>query len=421
MTRNSVLLIMATLCLLAAAGCNSAKQAVANDDTVPSRAVRVIEAEAVGLNGGGIQVSGVVQAQGQVRIAFQLGGLVTAVLVGQGDHVTAGQVLARLDSVPYAAQRDQASGALMQAQAMLSLTEEGARSQELAMAEAQVRSAQAIKTRAEADFNRMQQLYAEGVVAKQQIDAAESAYKQACEGLEAADKQLEMAREGARPQEIQVARSAVVQTNGALAGAQRQLDYTFLRAPISGTIVWRDIEAGMSASTGEAVFEIANLETLEITTEIPESDLTRLSVDDTAMINFPALGGLCCAATVVSIAPKAQDDTRGFPVRLNLIDPDPVIVPGLVALVEYQYQALPDGIRIPSRAILDGQVFVVTGSSAQLKTVEVLMDKGEYAYVSGVAAGDRVVINGQHYLQDGEAVTIVNALAIDEITTLDAG
>jgi len=416
-------MVLTALVLTATAlgsGCSKQAQADDQDTSSRGRAVRVVEAEALGANGGGIQVSGVVRADGQVEVAFQLGGLVTDVLVDQGDHVTAGQVLARLDSVPYQAQRDQASGALMQAQASLELYEEGSRSQEIAMAEAQVRSATAVKTQAEADFKRISQLYTEGVVAKQQMDAAESGFKQATEGLEAAQEQLAMAREGARPQEIRIAKSAVVQAGGALTGAQRQLEYTVLRAPTDGVIVWRNVEVGMSASPGKAVFEIANLTALEVTTEIPESDLTRLSVGDNAVVLFPALGDLSCAATVTSIAPKAQDDTRGFPVRLNLADPDPVIVPGLVALVEYQYQALPDGIRIPSRAILDGTVFIVNGTAAHARDVELLMDKGEYAYVSGVAAGDQVVINGQHYLTDGETVTIVNALAIDEITTLDA-
>jgi HlyD family secretion protein len=412
--------LMALIALpLLAGGCKllGAGQATAEEPPL-ARAVRVAQAVAMDAEFEGTSFSGVVKAQGQVEIGFQVGGLATQVLVDVGDKVRQGQVLARLDTALYAAQRDQAAGALGQAQAQLSLYQEGTRKQDIAMAESQVRSAEAVKQRVEADFQRVKELYAKGVVAKQKLDEAESAYVQASEGVRAAQEQLDIANEGPRTQEVDVARSAVMQARGSYAGASRQLQYATLTAPCDGTIVWRGIEPGMTVSK-DPVFEIANIDALEVQAEVPESKLSAVALGKVAQVELPALPGLLLTARVTNIAPLAQSATRGFPIKLALLEPSAQVVPGLVALVKLDGMQEARGVRIQRRSLVEDQVFVVEDGVARSKPVKTLADAGEYVAVSGIEPGAQVVINGQHLLQDGEAVNVVDALAIEDITKLN--
>ena len=417
-SNHAVILSIILLAVVAlGSGCRNTETQESNPRT---RAVRVIQANHAAEGRSSIQVSGVVRAKGQVQIGFQVAGQVAAVLVEEGDQVRKGHALARLNDVPYAAQRDQAAGTLNQAQAMLSLSQQGPRQQDISMAEAQLRSALAVQTHAKSEVSRMEQLYAEGVIALQQLEAVETELKQATEALAVIENQLDALEEGARPQEIESAEGAVMQAAGALKSAQQQLEYTALRAPSDGVIVWKSIERGMTAVPGVPVFEIADLTELEIAAEIPQSELTNLAVGNAARVEFPALDDFVCAAVITHIAPKAQSGTRGFPVRLSIASPEAGIVPGLVALVEFKNKAMPDGLRIPSRAIVNGNVFIVNGSIARAQPVEVLAESGEYAFVNGISADEQIVINGQHFLTDGEMVNIVNALAIEDITKLSA-
>ncbi len=393
------------------------------DTQSAARAVRVAKPESADLVELGAPLSGTIRAKGQVSLGFQVSGAVSQILVEQGDVVKEGQVLAKLDARPYAAQRDQAAGALAMAQAALSLANEGTRIEDISAAEAQLASAQTSMDLASADQERARTLFAEGVISKQQLDRAESGYSQAVAGVKSAAEMLEKAQAGPRQQEIDQAKAAAGQAGGALRAAQTQLDYATLTAPTAGTIVSRTIELGSTVSAGMPVLGIADLGELIVRTEIPEGDLLEVAVGDGVAVTFPAHpgnNGLVAKGVLSWVSPSAQMATRGFPVEVRLIDPKAEIVPGMVALVKFDYMRSPGGVVIQHRSVIDSQVFVVEDGKARLKPVSVLLDKGERVFVSGLSTDDQVVINGQAYLSEGEAVVIVDALGIEEITKLEA-
>ena len=363
--------------------------------------------------------SGEVRAAGQVQLAFQVSGQVAAVLVEPGDEVNSGQPLAILDQRMFDAQYEQAAGALSQASSVLAMAEEGARPEEVAILRANVKAALVKLEQARKDHERADELYVEGVIAKQQLDASASAREQLSQALAAAEEQLAIAEAGPREEEIDQARAAVQSATGAVELAATQRDYATLASPSAGTVVLRNLEPGQTVSAGMPVFEIADLANLEIYTEIPEGDLSRIAVGDSARVSFPATPGLTAMATVTSITPKAQPTTRGFPVILELTGDTTGIVTGMVALVSLAYQQAEAGLVIPSRCILDGAVFVAVDGRAERREVELLRDVGERCFVEGLSPGDQVIVNGQHYVEDGGAIKVVDALGVEELTRLD--
>ncbi|MBN2081707.1 efflux RND transporter periplasmic adaptor subunit [bacterium] len=414
--------VLLALLLCAATGCNGPRwqkqtDEATNHQATPVRVTRPQPADSVEL---AAPLSGVVRATGQTQLAFQLNGLVTDVLVAEGQAVSQGQVLARLDSRLFAAQQEQAAGALAQAQAQLDLALSGTRAEQVAQAEAQVKSAEAQYAQAQADYERAQQLYQSGVMAKQALDAAAAGHEQARQALNAAQEQLAMARKGPRDEEIAQARAGVQQASGALNQAATQLDYATLTAPTAGVIVMRKLEPGLIVSSGTPVFELANLDELEVWTEVPESDLPRINTGDPATITFPAAPDVRVAAEIISIAPSAQAATRGFPVKLRLLEEQANVVPGMVAQINLAFAESPGGLVIPQRCLVDHGVYVVEDGRAVWRKLEVLLDIGESVFVDGLEPADQVIVNGQHLVSDGGAVTVVDALAIEELTRLEA-
>lgn len=406
--------------VLMLAGCNGPRwreQAEVDTGPVPT-AVRVVQPQPANAVALSAPLSGVVKATGQVRVSFQVPGLVKDVLVNEGERVKPEQVLARLDQRLFAAQREQAAGGFAQAEAALTMARNGARPEEIAQAVAQVAAAGARFEQLRADYQRARELFEQGVISRQTLDAAESGYRQAEQALVAAGEQLALARKGPRDEEIAQAEAAVQLARGVLMQAETQLDYATLTAPIAGTVVLRQVEPGMSVCAGTPVFELADITDLEVHTEVPEGDLGKIAVGDTVVTSFPASPEIEASGVVHSIAPNAQFGTRGFPIRVTLVSHGEGVLPGMVAKVSFDYMEPPGGVVIPGRCLLDGAVFVVNGGIARRQPVMVLLDKGERVFVDGLGLDDRVIINGQHLISNGDTVNIVDALAIEEITAL---
>lgn len=415
---SGLLLLMAMACL---ASCNGPRYSQSNGDDVAASAfaVRVESPRGAGDVDFRAPLSGTVQSGGQVQLGFQVSGKVSEVLVEEGDLVREGQVLARLDSRIYAAQLEQALGAGRQAEASLEMLENGSRPQEILAAQAGVDSANAVLERLERDFQRTRLLYDQGVVSRSELDAAESGLKQARESVVSARQQLELAQEGPRTEQLEQARGALATSRGSIELARTQLEYSQLRAPMDGTVVHRALEPGQVVAAGSPVLEIADLASLEVRTEVPEGDLSGIAPGDTARISFPARPDVVAAGSVLTVAPKAGMTTRAFPVTISLDDVPDTVVPGMVALVTLGFAENPGGLVIRENSMIDGAVFVVRGDRAARVPVEVIADRGGLVFVDGLSPGDKVVVNGQHRISDGDAVRIVDALGVSEITRLE--
>ncbi len=409
--------------ILILAGCTGPRYDRGGDDASVEklpRAVRVstvIDAEDQDLS---VPLSGVVRAEGQVMISFEVSGTIEQVLVDVGDEVEQGQVLAQLDRRIYIAQRDQASGVLSQAEANLAMLLEGSRPQEISAAEAQVIAAESVLAQATVDFERAEKLYDEGAISESAFDQAGTGLTQAEQAVRSANEQLEMVIEGPREGQIDAARAMVQTSRAALSLASTQLDYATLNAPADGTIASRMVEPGQTIAAGMPVIEIANLDLLEVDTQVPEVDLTQIKIGDEVPVHFPALPGVDLTGTITKLAPGADPRTRAFPLTVKLENPPETVLPGMVGMVHLEIEKVTECSVIPARSVIDSHVFIIEDGIAWRREIEIREHHGSRIYLKGLVPGEIVVINGQHFLEDGEEVVIVDALGIDERTRLDA-
>ena len=353
------------------------------------QAVQTASAVAPGAGGGGaqavLQATGYVTAQREATVSAQITGTLTEVLFDEGDHVTKGQVLARLDDA-----------ALRAAQA--------AAQANLAAAQAQTAQAQAQVVQSRADSARQDELVASGMTTKQAAEQARTALATAVAELEARRRAAEAAQ-------------------AALHQAQVEFDYTVVRAPFTGVIVDKAAQVGeivspLSAGGGftrTGVGTIVDMDSLEVDVDVNEAYIGQVQAAMPAQAVLDAYPDWKIPAHVLAIVPTADKGKATIKVRVALEQKDPRIVPDMGVRVSFlgrqpaPQSAAPSGVLVPPAAIAqrDGHavVFVVSQGHAVQHAVQPGADIGSMKLLAaGVTAGDTVVVSPPDGLRDGARV-----------------
>ncbi|WP_051276529.1 HlyD family secretion protein [Desulfovirgula thermocuniculi] len=156
-----------------------------------------------------VQAAGVVEPVRTARLNFKSSGTVKKIYVKPGDRVAAGQVLAELDEAELAAQLHQAENSLAQARAKWQALVNGPTPEEVAQAQAGVKSARADYESASRNLSRTQELYAAGAVPAAELEKAETEFTKAEAALERAEQELAALAKGSRPEDVEAARAQV--------------------------------------------------------------------------------------------------------------------------------------------------------------------------------------------------------------------
>ena len=359
------------------------------------RAFPVQVAQAVSLNadseaGAVLQATGYVTARRQATVSAQITGTLTAVLIEEGDHVTKGQVLARLDDSAYKA-------GLQTARA------------QAAAAQALVAQYQAQLVQNQHDSARLQKLAQQGLVSKQAAEQARTLVDSTRAQLAAQRKQSA----AAAAQAVQ---------------AEVNFDYTVVRAPFSGVVTTKDAQVGeiispLSAGGGftrTGVGTIVDMDSLEVDVDVNEAYIGRVKPDMPAEAVLDAYPDWKIPAHVIAIVPTADRGKATIKVRVALEKKDARIVPEMgvrVSFLEQQQKPAhadrtPRGVLVPAKAIVqrDGHsvVFVVDGDQVRQRRVDpAAQSYGELRLLpAAVNAGDQVVVAPAASLQDGSTIRI---------------
>ncbi len=200
----------------------------------------------------------------------------------------------------------------------------------------------------------------------------------------------------------------------ALEEAERQLSYTEVRAPISGTVTERLVNLGDFVTVNQKLFHLVDFDSLVARVFVPEKELSRLAARQRARITAPALGGAAIAGAIDRLAPVVDPHSGTVKVTVDVPSAGG-LRPGLYVDVELITAVRDDALLVPKRALVydQDQVYVYrVGDAMKAERVilrPLLEDKEHIEPAGGVAAGDRVVIAGQAGLKDGVEVRLVGA------------
>jgi len=299
--------------------------------------------------GAGIPASGTLEAR-NITVGSKIGGRVKQVLVREGDHVEANQLLVVFDDAELAAQRTQARGRLEQARAALKKLEHGSRPEEIAQARAAAGSdehapgyrlqeitqlefdlqrAQADAKNAEQTFQRTASLADQGIVSHQtrddaqaRLDAAHAQVRSLTSSVNAAharlreaEAQKDMVERGPRREDIEAARAAVVQAQGDLAQAEAHWVEREVRAPAAAVVEVLDLRPGDLITANAPVAKLLEDGQMFVMVYVPQNDVGRIIPGQHAAVHVDAFPDKTFNATVEQVRQKAEFLPRNVQTR----------------------------------------------------------------------------------------------------------
>lgn len=340
---------------------NATPQVDVNEQTVPVQ-TKTVTAR--------ITASGEVTPVQAVNLNPKDAGILAQLFVKQGDRVSQGQLVARMESQRLQADLAQAQARVAEEQANLSLLRAGSRPEAIGQAqagvnqseaqiaeaqaavlkaEAQLAQSQARLNKAKADFDRYNWLYQEGTVSQRDLDTARQDYQLAVAqlsadergiqqaqaslsrmqaGLNSSIEQLKQQQNGPRVQEIEQAEARVASAQASLQMVRTKLAETDIRAPFNGIITQRGATEGafvsptsFSAESGSATSIATLAKDLEIEAKVPEASIGQIKVGQSVEIKADAFPNQVFQGTVDAIAPEAvsEQNVTLFKVKVKLV------------------------------------------------------------------------------------------------------
>jgi RND family efflux transporter MFP subunit len=374
----------------------------AADDPAPARAIRM-GVVSLAREGEAAKYSAILTPNAQVDLAFRVSGYIVQLYQTKGADgrvrplepgapVVRGTVLARIRPSDYQALVDKSRGAQEEGHA-------GVRT-----AEAQLVQAQASLAQAELDFTRVSALWEQESItkpaydsSKAKLDIAKAAVDAAKSGIVAAVKRRETAE--AQMREAQIA-----------------LGDTELRAPFDAVLLERRAEIGTLATAGSPAFTLADLATLKARFNVPDFALAGFRPGQSLDLSIDAVPSASIHGRVLSLAPAADPKARSFEIEVIIPNPGLKLRSGMIATVHAPGGAPgPARLQMPASALVHdptGQRYLVytieqNGGRSVAKAIPVEpgpLAGNEVVVLSGLTAGQRIVVMGANLLQPGDPV-----------------
>ncbi len=330
-----------------------------------------------------VSASGKVQPEVEVKLSAEVSGEVVELHVKEGDVVKRGQLLCRVRPDVLQSGYDRAVASLNSQRAALASSQQ------------QLKQAQANFANIAAKYKRNQELFSKKVISAAEFDAVKAEY-------EGARANLESVR-----QNVVGSRFGVEQSNAVVKEAGANLAKTTIYAPVDGVISKLSVELGdrilgTSQMAGTEIMRISNLSSMEVSVDVNESDINRVSIGDLADIEIDAFqdqkfkGEVTEIASSSNVVGTSTDQVTNFTVKIR-------ILPDSYAKLLRSDSANPSPFRPGLSATVDIQTEKFNGIAVPIQSVTTREDKKEVKEEEGAKPASAST-NGKEKAKDAEPV-----------------
>ena len=266
-----------------------------------------------------VAATGTLQAVTTVQVGSQVSGTIKALHADFNTEVHKGEVVAELDPSLFQTQVEQARASLLRLQA-------DADRSRVDVEDTQVK------------LKRAQELWSQQLIARADLDTAETAARQAQAAVKSAEAQI-------------------TQAQAALNQNQVNLDHTIIRAPIDGIVISRNVDVGQTVASSlqaPTLFVIANdLTRMQVNASIDESDIGRITAHQPVSFTVDAYPGETFSGTVsqVRLDPKVDSNVVSYTTIIDVPNPDMKLKPGMTATVSVEIARADDVLKVPTSAL----------------------------------------------------------------------
>jgi HlyD family secretion protein len=296
-----------------------------------------------------LKISGNIEAHEGV-VSFKVQGRIVELPVEEGQVVTKGDLLARLDDDDYRQQVRVDEATVHAREAELDLTLAGSRNQEIKAAHQALLDTAADLDLKRLQLRRLQAIADKRAVSQEDVDVATTSLRRADAIYKRARENYDQIVEGSRKEQIAVSRANLRLAQENLKASQVKLSYTVLQAPTSGVVLVRQAELGEVAAAGTPVVTIADLDHVWLRGYVSETDLGRIRWGQAAAIRTDTYpdktyrGRVSFISSEAEFTPKSVEThkervTLVYRVKLDLDNSNHELKPGMPADAEIDVSA----------------------------------------------------------------------------------
>jgi HlyD family secretion protein len=278
-----------------------------------------------------LMASGTLEAR-TVNVGSLVGGRVTRVLVDEGSHVAAGQVVMMLETDTTDRQIAEQRAAIDAAAAQLAKAIAGPRPEEIA-------KAAAVAANDERERRRIEALYHAGIASKQMLDDAATTANTSADDLR-------ILKKGTRKEDIEAARAAVEQQQRRLDTLLKQRAETTVTSSVNGVVQSMGLRPGDLVAPNQPVAEILESSQLWVRVYVPETELGLLRVDQPVRVRVDTFPNDWFPGRVASVSSQGEYTPRNVQTRAQraeqvfgvkvLVDPNAKLKAGMAADVDFR-------------------------------------------------------------------------------------
>jgi len=399
---NAAKVLLCVVAALALASCKSDYQASQRQGarTADAKTPRQVKTTAVAETpfGETVTANGTLAAFDQTTVSVKVPGRLNTISVDLGSVVRRGQVIAQIDPQDYSLRVQQADAALAQARVRLGLSPQGSDEKIDPEQTSTVRQARAVYDEARVARDRAAKLVEQGVIAKAEFDAANSAFK-------VAEGRYQDAYE-----EVRNRQGILAQRKSELALAQQQLKDTSVVAPLDGIVQEKRASVGEYLAAGAPLVNIVKMDPLRLRAEIPERESRQVHAGQDVRVTVEGDANVYLGK-IMRLSPVIAEQNRILVVEADVRN-NGSLRPGSFAHAEIVTNDAKMAVTVPNNAIVTfagiEKVIVVQNGKALERPITTGRRSPEFTeIVAGVNVGEKVVVDPGN-LQSGQAVEVVD-------------
>jgi len=294
-----------------------------------------------------VAASGTLNAVTTVQVGSQVSGQISEILADFNTPVKKDQVIARIDPQSFELRVAQARADVDAAKSAVAVAQSSLAAQKAELGRVRVTLADA-----ERDLARKKTLVGKGFISAAELDKARTLAEATREQLRAVEAQSDVSAA-----QIAAAQAAVKQREAMLRQARVDLDRTIIRAPVNGTVILRNVDAGQTVAASlqaPVLFTIAqDLRDMQVEAAIDEADVGRLRVGQPAEFTVDAFPRRAFSGRIRQIrkSPVNVQNVISYTVIISAENPDLALLPGMTANVRVVVESRDGVLKVPNAAL----------------------------------------------------------------------
>lgn len=362
-----------------------------------------------------IKTTGDIKPMLGVSLVPETSGKLEEILVDVGDVVKKGQKLAQINDEIQQAQYAQAMAALNLAKTSVESQKVAIESAKSALvsSKASVEASDSQLKNLTVTRKRLEKLFAEGAVSRQDVDDIITKYDNANAAHISAQSNVKRSSDAVQTalMGLEMRKAELAQAEANLNNVKVNLDHTIVDAPFDGVITARYADPGAKAETGQALFDIEQNSPVKIIGSVSEKDLYQIDGGQTEVIvKVDSLAG-DFKGVVKKVYPSIDSSSRTGKIEIHMPNKDNTLRTGMFAKLEILVSTHEGAVIIPRDALVRYEggclTFVVENNRAVKRQIKIgIIDDNRVEVIEGLKAGERIISKGIEFIRDGALVSI---------------